>query len=266
MLKTARLALGLSQAEVAQAAGVSADTVRACEWGRRRPSRSVLEAILSALQLDRWESNQIRHELGYAADYLRLGNVEPDFMFTLEELSQWIEGTPWPQFVVDENMQIVLANAAAQGFWQIDVYGKYPLPQDRGMIKFATHPDFGGRVHNWEEMVGYAISIWKGHHLKPESLDNPSPYFDRALQELATGDPQLVSRFIDLWQKTEGKTPKVRDRYPIVWQVPGYQPCRFLAMSATANEREGLAFHDWIPVDARTWEVLELLKTGSPMS
>jgi len=45
--------------------------------------------------------------------------------------------------------------------------------------------------------------------------------------------------------------------------VPGYPPCRFLAMSATANEWEGLAFHDWIPVDAQTWEVLEALKAAT---
>ena len=110
----------------------SAETVRAYEWSRRRPSRNVLEAILSALQLDRWEANEIRHELGYAGDYLQLGKAEPSFMFTAEELAEWIEHTPWPQFVVDENMQIVLANAAARAFWQIDMFREYPLPQTAG--------------------------------------------------------------------------------------------------------------------------------------
>jgi hypothetical protein len=72
--------------------------------------------------------------------------------------------------------------------------------------------------------------------------------------------PSLVGRFIDLWQNTEGKTPKVRDRYPVVWQVPGHPAVRFLALSSTANEWEGLAFHDWIPVDAESWAVLEAIK------
>jgi transcriptional regulator with XRE-family HTH domain len=263
-LRTARQDLGLPQAKLARLAGVSPDTVRACESGRRRPSRNVLEALLVALKLDRWEANQIRHELGYAADYIQLGKVDPSFMFRIAELSEWIERTPWPQFIVDENMQIVLANSSAQKFWQIDAYREYPTPRDRGMIKFATDVRFGGRVLNWDEMVGYAISIWKGHHLGPESIDQPSPYFDVALKELAAGDPKLVSRFIDLWQRTEGKTPKVRDRYPVVWQAPGRPTARFLALSSTANEWEGLAFHDWIPVDAQTWAVLDAMKAERP--
>jgi hypothetical protein len=249
----------MSQAALGRQAGVSTDTVRACEWGRRRPSRQVLEALLSALKLDRWEANQVRQELGFAGDYLQLGNVDPSFMFSVAELEKWVEGTPWPQFIVDENMQIVLLNTAAQAFWQTDV-SQYPTPQDRGMIKFATAPNFGGRVRNWDEMVGYAIAIWKGHHLGPESIEDPSPYFDVALKELAAGDPQLVARFVSLWQRTEGKTPKVRDRYPVVWEVPGHGVANFLAMSATANEWQGLAFHDWIPVDAQTWAILDALK------
>jgi len=37
---------------------------------------------------------------------------------------------------------------------------------------------------------------------------------------------------------------------------------RFLAMVSTASEPDGLAFNDWIPVDASSWEVLAMVKGG----
>ena len=255
-LQAARERLGISRARLASLASLSPETVRAYESGRRKPSREGLEAVLRALRLDRWDANQVRHSLGFAADYLRMGQLDPTFMFSLEELPQWMEGIPWPQFVVDENLQIVLANTAAQRVWRVDLEREFPTLQDRSMTKFAAHVRFAGCVLNWEEMVAYAIAIWKGHHLGPESLDHPSPYFDVALRELANGDPQYISRFIDLWQKTEEKTPKVRDRYNVVWQVPGFPPMRFIGLTSSANEWEGLAFNDWVPVDAPSWEVL----------
>jgi transcriptional regulator with XRE-family HTH domain len=256
-IREARLALGLTQAALAKLANVSENTVRKYESGLRKPTLETLNAVLRALRLNRWDANQIRHSLGFAADYLRMGQLEPTFMFSLEELPNWMEGNPWPQFVVDENLQIVVANSAAQRVWRVDLEREFPTLHDRSMTKFAADPRFAGCVVNWEEMVSHAVAIWKGHHLGAETLDRPSTYFDVALAELAKGDPQFVSRFVDLWQKTAGKTPKVRDRYRVVWQVPGCSPITFIGLTSSANEWEGLAFNDWIPVDAASWLALE---------
>ena len=261
-LKAARERLGLSRAELAGRCSLSAETIRAYEVGRRKPARHRLDAVLNALKLERLEANRIRHSLGYSADYLRLGTLEPTYMFSLDELHEWVEHIPWPQFVVDENMQVVFANSVVQRLWGVDLQSELLTPIERNMLRFATNPRFADRAVNWEEMVAYAVSIWKGHHLGPESLERPSPFFEQALAELAKGDPKYVRRFLEVWEKTPGKTPKVRDRYRVIWRDPAHGEMTFVALSSTANEWEGLAFHDWIPVDAASWETLNRL-TGS---
>jgi transcriptional regulator with XRE-family HTH domain len=260
-LRAARQDLGLPQAELARLAGVSPDTVRACESARRRPSRNVLEAILGALNLDRWEANQIRHDLGFATDSLRLAEVDPAYEFSVEELQQWVEPTPWPQFVLDENIQVVAANSVVLKLWAVDLEREYSTPQDRNLTAFATNPRFADRAVNWEEMVAYNVAVWKGHHLGPASLDHPSPYFEAALRQIAKGDPGYIRRFLDIWEKTQPKAPKTRDRYRVVWRDSEHGEMRFLALSCAANHSEGLWFHDWVPVDAATWEVLEAMKS-----
>ena len=112
-LRNAREDLGLTQSGLANLAGVSRDTIRAYEQGRRRPTRQALDAVLSALRLDRLEANQIRHALGFASDYLRLGQLDPTFMFSQDELTGWMEQTPWPQFVMDENRPGALSHPGA---------------------------------------------------------------------------------------------------------------------------------------------------------
>ena len=258
-LKAARERLGLSRTELARLASLSAETIRAYEVGRRKPPRQRLDAVLSALKLERLEANRIRHSLGYSADYLRLESLEATYMFSVDELHHWTEAIPWPQFVADENMEVVVANSVIQKLWGVDLRSEFLTPIERNMLRFATNPRFADRAVNWEEMVAYAVSIWKGHHLGPESLESPSPFFEQALTELAKGDPKYVRRFLEVWEKTPGKKPKVRDRYRVIWRDPTHGEMRFLALSSTANEWEGLAFHDWVPIDADTWEALETM-------
>lgn len=264
VLKSARLNLKLSQAQLARLAAVSAETVRGYEAGRRTPTRDTLEAIITPLSLDRLEANQVRYQLGFASQYLPIVTMGPGFMFTIPELREWIEETPWPQFVLDENVEVVVANSVVQKVWGVDFHQEFLTLQQRNLTSVATNPRFADRAVNWEEMVAYNVAVWKGHHLGPESLDQPSPYFNAVLTELAKGDPAYVGRFLDVWQRTAPKTPKVRDRYPVIWRDPDHGEMRFLALSSTANEWEGLFFHDWIPTDAPTWEALDRLIDRKP--
>jgi hypothetical protein len=76
------------------------------------------------------------------------------------------------------------------------------------------------------------------------------------------GDPRYVSRFFELWQTVPAQTPKVRWSYPVVWTQLDGRTLRFEAVVNTANEPDGLAFNDWIPLDAATWEGLGELTKG----
>jgi hypothetical protein len=76
------------------------------------------------------------------------------------------------------------------------------------------------------------------------------------------GSQDYAARFAALWQAAEPHDPKVRWVYPVDWNEPGVGLIRFKGVATTANDPDGLAFNDWIPVDAESWQHLEaLLKT-----
>jgi transcriptional regulator with XRE-family HTH domain len=265
-LRRFRERLTLSRTELAYLTHISPETLRAYEAGRRRPSRQALNAILAALRLDRLQANGIRHLLGFAADYLQLDQREPTYMFSLPELQEEVERIPWPEFVVDENLQVVVANRVTQKLWDVDLEREFPTIQERNMLRVATGQRFGQRLVNWEETVALAVAVWKGHHPDAESLELSSPPYRRVVEELMGGNPDRVRRFIDVWDRTPGWSPKVRVRYPVVWRDPAYGEMRFVGLATTANQWEGLLFDDWHPVDAETWQRLEALKAGRQLS
>ena len=50
----------------------------------------------------------------------------------------------------------------------------------------------------------------------------------------------------------------------MVWVDPDVGTLRFRAMVNTASEPDGLAFNDWIPLDAATWDGLARLEKLRP--
>jgi len=75
------------------------------------------------------------------------------------------------------------------------------------------------------------------------------------------GDPKYVARFLQLWETAPSAwDKKARWTYPVVWDEPGIGILRFESIASPANDPDGLAFNDWIPLDAATWQGLEQLK------
>lgn len=101
--------------------------------------------------------------------------------------------------------------------------------------------------------------MWKGHHRGAESLEEPSPYFEQLIKDFMAGDPKYVKRFLDLWERTEPRQPKIRFHYPVHWRHDLVGELRFLGIQSSANIWEALGWHDWIPADAQTWERLSAL-------
>ena len=56
-----------------------------------------------------------------------------------------------------------------------------------------------------------------------------------------------------------------RWHYDVTWRHAQGR-MRFRGVVSTANEREGLAFNDWIPLDAETWLALERAKACPPQA
>ena len=220
----------------------------------------MLVALLNVLKVERQKRNAILVGAGFAPDGQSLGPSRlPEFMFTPDEANEQVEQCPWPSFVVNEFMEVVCCNDVCQRLWDIDLNRDYAPGIERNMLSVASSVKFAERMGNWDDMVRLAIGVFKGHYRGPEELDAASPYFAQVMLRYAQGEPRFVTRFTELWQDTPPLGAKVRLMYPIEWREPGYCPMHFQGLVTTANEPDGLAFNDWVPCDAQTWEELTKL-------
>jgi hypothetical protein len=242
-------------------AGVSAETIKAYETGLRQPTRTFLVSILDALRIERQQRNDILVGAGFAPDGERLGALGlPHYMFSLAEAAEHLQEKPWPAFVLNEYTEVVAVNSLAELLWDIDLEREFPEQLDRNLVSVASSPRFADRVENWDEVMQQGLGVFKGHHRGPEDIDNASPYFQQVLERFLKGDPKYVGRLMELWQETMPREPRVRWEYEVQWNEPGIGRMRFLSIVNTANEQDGLAFNDWIPVGAESWANLEQLK------
>ena len=185
MLARARSRLGVSQADLAARSHVSHASVKAYEEGKRHPSRLYLTAMLDALKIDRVERNLIMAGAGYASDGMSFRPTHDDLTFTVDEAALEIERYHWPAFIVDEMMGVPCANRMAQRLWGVDLDREFLDPIGRNLLSVASNPRFAERCVNLDEILAILVSVWKGHHRGPESVDNPSPFFGAMLERFA---------------------------------------------------------------------------------
>jgi transcriptional regulator with XRE-family HTH domain len=262
VLREARTRVGITQAELGKQSGVSGETIRGYEMRRTRPSRDRIEALIAALKMPNAEANKMRESAGYAPRRTIFdGEYDRHFHYTLDELASAVETVPWPEFVVNDALEVVAANKAIQALWGID-YERELKTRTRAQLNLlavASANQFGDRVKNWDECVGVLISMFKANRPEPFSIDSPAPYFQEVIGEFLKGDPVFLGRLIDVWNRTEARDSKVRWTYPVVWDDPRLGEMRFLSTVSLANEEHATFFNDWIPVDAETWSALDRL-------
>jgi transcriptional regulator with XRE-family HTH domain len=252
--------LGLSQTRLAASVGVSPQTIKAYEAGFRHPSRRVLGIILDSLRVAAGRRNEILLGAGFAPERAPLSADTPGYSFTISEAAAHIEEYPWPSLVVNEAMEVVAANATMQRLWGIDLERDFRPGIGRNMLAVGSDPRFADRVQNWEEVLGVAVSVFKGHHRGAETLpEGNTAYFAEVMNRFAAGSPEYVSRFLSVWQAAEPREPKVRWWFPVVWADPGLPKMSFAVVATACNETEALSFNDWIPVDSETWRGLAML-------
>ena len=262
-LRAARERLGLSQREVAERTGISQESIRAYETGRRRPTRERLSALLDALPAAVHERKDILESAGFTAPRTMFpANEYPDFFFSIDEVQAEVELVAWPAFVLNSTNELVAANAAVQTLWGIDFTRERTARSaaQMNLLAVASERRFADHMVNWDECVATLAAVFKGRPVNPASLDEPDPYFSEVLGGFAAGDPAFLARLVQVWIATPAREAKVRWSYRVVWRDEEFGEMRFHCVVSTASDPDGLGFNDWHPLDAETWGVLEKVK------
>lgn len=263
LLQRAREDIGLTQRQIGELAGISAETVRGYEGGRRTPNRERLAKVLRALEVSASDGRRILEAAGFAAPDTLFPNWRfPNYFYSVDELVAAVEQVPWPQFILDNNVELIAANHSAQALWHVDLVAERAsrTRSQMNLLSVASDHHFADHLVNWDECVAVIAASFKGQPRDPESLEDPSVYFNAVLAEFAAGDPQFLRRLIEVFAAAPPREPKCRWNYPVVWRDDDFGEMRFIALVSTASEPDGLAFNDWIPVDAGTWGTLERVR------
>ena len=122
------------------------------------------------------------------------------------------------------------------------------------------------RIENWDEAIALVISIVKGNYGGEAAFTQRNPYFAAAFENFLQGDSQYVQRFLALWESTPPRRRKLRFAYPIRWRHSRAGTLNFLVQANPADQRGGLMFNDWVPMDGATWEAIAQFAAEPPLS
>ncbi|MEX2159978.1 MAG: helix-turn-helix transcriptional regulator [Dehalococcoidia bacterium] len=266
-LRATRERLGVSRAGLARQSGVPAHTLRRWEDGTRHPRAENLRAVLDALDCPSADANAIMAEAGFPpARTLFPSDRFPNYFYTAEELQTAVEDVPWPEFALNDNVEVVAANMVVEALWRVDFAREKSRRTSAQMnvLSVASDHHFADRCVNWDQVVATLASVLKGRPDDAHTLDEPDPYFSAVLAEFAKGDPAFLSRMIEIVAATPARDPKCRWSYPVVWRDDDFGEMRFMSIVNAASEPDGLSFNDWMPLDGASWEALERVKARGP--
>jgi transcriptional regulator with XRE-family HTH domain len=264
LLADARKSVRLTQAELAAKGGISTDTVKAYEVGRRRPRPTTLDRLLTVLNVDWRSRNDILTSAGFLPGPLWPGGrTSAGRYLTVEEARATVALRPWPSLVLNERLEVLATNDA--GFRILQVEPERLLhPVERSLLTMVTESDVGRQLVNWDDAVSAMIALFKAHVDRVESLNEPSSYFSAVLARVYEGDAVLVRRFLELWESTPGFYPqKVAWTYPLAWDIPEIGLITFRGVVNSVNDVLCLDIDDWIPADPESFRRLNSLLSAS---
>jgi transcriptional regulator with XRE-family HTH domain len=152
---------GLSQLELAGAAGTSQRHVSFLESGRTHPSREMVLRLAAALEVPLRQQNALLLAAGFAPAWRESDLSAPDLAQVDRALDHVLaQQEPFPALVVDGRWNLLRANAAAL---RLTAFLAGPTPADPppGPVNLAealVSPD-GLRPHivNWQEVALYFL-------------------------------------------------------------------------------------------------------------
>ena len=258
-LRALRQRRGLTPAELAARAAISAESIRSYEMGRRRPTRTQLARVLDSLVADRQSRNLIFTGAGFAPD-LPVGRfAEPNL--PQPQAVRLVAERPNPTFLLNHRAEVVEANAPGRKL--LGLPSGRRSRRNRDALTAAARRALAERCENWESVAIQMIRILKASDPEDRSLIPPGPSFAAALDEITAGDPARMERLAELWEAT----PEWRERwtgqaYPFIWKAGPRSHIQFDCLVSCLNTELGLFMHNFVPADARSYHALEKLLAG----
>jgi transcriptional regulator with XRE-family HTH domain len=262
-LRAARRASGLSLNSLAEHSGLSYETVRGYEDGRRSPTRESLLKVLVVLRLTAADANALLEQAGFAPDPgLYPPHEFPEYAFRVDELQQFLDKRPWPAIATDDAIHIIAANRSIQALWGIDFDREKRRRSVEEMTLFAIVRDYGllDRISNWPSFLREAASLNKGRPLRA-AMTSPQRRM-ASMQAMSGADPALLKRMQRIWANAKPMPARIQSDFQVVWRDPEFGEMRFRSVVSVASEQDRLNFRDWHPVDAETWRALENVKSS----
>lgn len=250
-LRGARARRGLTQGQLAEAAGLSMPTVARYERGSVTPTRETLLRLGHALQLASGTLNALVADARLEAPASLRGYG------TLAGLQEVMNTYPWPCLLLNERTEIVAWNAPAVRVAELD-FGSM-LPHQRNLMRIAIMQHFVERVVNWPEVIGLMVNMFAGNQYDFFRPDKDPLYFQAIVEDAVKVDGAHLTALMQLWMTTPTRDEEARTTLPVVWRLSSGQELRFNCVIAAANRFLGANQFDWFPADGQTWEFL-----GSP--
>ncbi len=248
LLREQRQRRRVSRKALALECGLSEETVRAYEFGRRGPRRETLEKILAVLSLGRAEERSIMQSAGFST-----GPTIDDI--DLCKLKEFGEQVPWPQAIASEDLYILSVNSLLSKVTQGQSIARY---RERQSLVSMADPRIYSLIVNWEEVLSFYISLWK--KAVGEELPMVYPWMPVLTQRLSKLSPPKLGRFYDLWDKTEPISSPLRSQCDLFWRDPELGEMRLRIVNSSSVQCPGLLIQDLLPTDASSWRVLELIR------
>jgi len=135
---------------------------------------------------------------------------------TTEEAADYLDGLPWPAFVLDDIMQVVAANVVAQRLWGVDLTREFTGRSNETFCASPPRP-----ASPTISSTGTNSSRPASPSSKDITLDREhrgaQPNFALVLTQLLAGEPKYANASSKSGARN-GRSPKVRWNYPVVWR------------------------------------------------
>lgn len=145
---------GLSQLDLAMEGGTSQRHLSFVESGRSSPSRNMLMALASALNLPFRERNVLLLAAGYAPLYAETALDDATLKVVMDAVDQMlVQHEPHPALLMDRYWNVLRTNAAAPVFFG-SMMNLESFPKPRNLLELTFDPA-GLRPHieNWEAVA-----------------------------------------------------------------------------------------------------------------